>query len=352
MKQAIATIALLLLVAAADDPGPGLEPGLRRVPLSPGPGWPKYCGTASMAGTPTSHSPITAPTVTAMALAWRATLQRPPAAPPFLLPKTVDRRHQGRLEALDRITGEGVAVARFVGDGGTGSGVWTSPAVDVQNHKVFVTTGSGVDFFDGTGCSIIRLDLATLALEDMWKVDADYATWDADWGSSPTLFTDAAGRELVGAGHKDGRYYAFLRSDLASGPVWSAEVALQGEVPQEGGGTLSTAAFDGARLYVGGGSPPDSTDPDAHGSVVALDPANGTVLWRQAVPGAVIAPVSTVNGVVFAAGGNLVEALGAADGKVLWSYRTDSLLFGGIAIARDTIFVGDLSGKLYAFRIP
>jgi outer membrane protein assembly factor BamB len=259
---------------------------------------------------------------------------------------------QGRLEALDRFTGKEVAVARFVGDGGTGSGVWTSPAVDLQNQKVFVTTGSGADFFDGTGYSIIRLDLATLALEDLWKVDTDYATWDADWGSSPTLFTDASGRQLVGAGHKDGHYYAFLRSDLASGPVWSAEVAGQGEVPQQGDGTLSTAAFDGARLYVGGGNPPDVTDPEAHGSVVALDPANGTVLWRQAFPGPVIAPVSTVNGVVFAAGGNLVEALDAADGKVLWSYRTDSLIYGGIAIAADTVFVGDLAGKLYAFRIP
>src|SRR5437899_2524799 len=424
MKQAIATIALFLLVAAG-DPSSDFEPGLRRVAQSPGPGWPKYCGTESMTGTPTGHSPITAATVTAMALAWRTKLNGPIASAPSVLrnrlyigdwggfENEIDVRNghviaranlgqthapqcnpqtlgitssaaivnglvyvaggddafyaldantlkviwrkplgdnsasggyygwssptvagnrvlqgvasncdkpfvQGRLEALDRVTGEEVAVARFVGDGGTGSGVWTSPAVDLQNGKVFVTTGSGVDFFDGTGYSIIRLDLDTLALEDLWKVDTDYATWDADWGSSPTLFTDATGRELVGAGHKDGHYYAFLRSDLASGPVWSAEVALQGEVPQEGDGTLSTAAFDGTRLYLGGGNPPDSADPDAHGSVVALDPANGTVLWRQAFPGPVIAPVSTVNGVVFAAGGNLVEALDAADGKILW----------------------------------
>jgi len=128
-------------------------------------------------------------------------------------------------------------------------------------------------------------------------------------------------------------------------------VAVAGEVPQEGDGTLSTAAFDGKALYVGGGIPPDSTDPLVGGSVVAIDPASGKVLWRQDFPGTVIAPVSTVRGVVFAAGGDLVAALDAADGKVLWSYRTAAPLYGGVAIAGDTIFVGDLSGELYAFRI-
>jgi len=122
-------------------------------------------------------------------------------------------------------------------------------------------------------------------------------------------------------------------------------------VPQDGDGTLSTAAFDGTRLYVGGGTPPDLDDPYVHGTVVGIDPASGKILWRQGFPGPVIAPVSTVNGVVFAAGGNLIQALDGASGRVLWSYRTDSLVYGGIAIAGSTIFVGDVSGKLYAFRI-
>jgi outer membrane protein assembly factor BamB len=453
MKQLLAPLALLLLVAAVD---PDLEPR-RRAATSTVTAWPKYCGTASMSGMPTGRSPINAVSASALTLNWRTTLKGSIASSPSILhnrlyigdwsgtessidvrdgkvlatanlgqthaplclPETLgitssaaiengriylaggddafyaldagtlevvwrkklgdnsaeggyygwsspavaggvvlqgvasncdDPFVQGRLVALDPSTGNEVAVARFVGDGGTGSGVWTSPAVDVQNGKVFVTTGSGADFFDGTGYSIIRLDLATLKLEDLWKIDADYSVWDADWGSSPTLFTDASGRQLVGAGHKDGHYYAFLRSDLAAGPVWSAEIAGQGEIPQHGDGTLSTAAFDGTRLYVGGGTPPDA-DSETHGSVVAVDPSNGNVLWRQPFPGPVIAPVSTVNGVVFAAGGNLVEAIDAATGKVLWSYRTDADIYGGIAIAGDTIFVGDLSGTLYAFRV-
>jgi outer membrane protein assembly factor BamB len=258
----------------------------------------------------------------------------------------------GRLVALDLDRGLEAASADFIADGKVGNGVWTSPAIDLTSRKIFVTTASGLDYNDGLGYSIIRLNLDTFAIEDSWKLKLDPDNiWDADWGSSPTLFTDGAGRALVGAGHKDGHYYAFDRNNLAAGPVWMADVARTGEVPQDGDGTLSTAAFDGTRLYVGGGIPADNADPLAGGSVVAVDPNNGAILWRQTMPGTVIAPVSTVHGVVFAAGGNLVEAFDGTTGNVLWSYRTAAPIYGGIAIAGDTVYVGDLAGKLYAFRL-
>ena len=258
----------------------------------------------------------------------------------------------GRLIALDIDNGIEANSASFVDDGKVGNGVWTSPAIDLANRKVFVTTASGLDYSDGLGYSIVRLNLDTFAIEDSWKLKLDPANmWDADWGSSPTLFNDANGRLLVGAGHKDGHYYAFDRNNLAAGPVWSAPVARTGEVPQEGDGTLSTAAFDGTHIFVGGGIPPDSADPLVGGSVVALDPATGAVLWRQTMPGPVIAPVSTVRGVVFAVGGNLIEAFNGANGEVLWTYRTTAPIYGGVAISGDSIYVGDLAGKLYAFRL-
>jgi outer membrane protein assembly factor BamB len=256
----------------------------------------------------------------------------------------------GRLVALDRDTGDEVSSADFTFGGAVGNGVWTSPAVDEQNRKIFITTASGVDYSDGLGFSIVRLNLDAMSPEDSWKVDIGEMMWDADWGSSPTLFEDRNGRMLVGAGHKDGHYYAFSRDNLSAGPVWSAVIARSGEVPQTGDGVLSTAAFDGARLYVGGGKPLDS-DRAVNGSVVAIDPATGDILWRHAFPGPVIAPISTVNDVVFAAGGNVVAALDARTGETLWSSRTVASIFGGIAISGDAVFVGDLTGTLYAFRL-
>src|SRR5206468_2766722 len=138
-----------------------------------------------------------------------------------------------------------------------------------------------------------RLDLKTFAIEDRWKRPNDTGPyWDSDWGSSPTLFVDASGRELVGAGQKDGGYYAFDRNDLARGPVWVAPIAIAGKNSRHGEGTPSTAAFDGKTLYIGGGIPPKTNDPSAFGAVTAVSPGDGKIHWRHTFEGPVIAPVS------------------------------------------------------------
>ena len=258
----------------------------------------------------------------------------------------------GRLVALDPVSGDTIHDEFLVQPewpyDSTGSGVWTSPAVDLGRGEVFVTTGSALDVHDGHSYSIVRLSLQGLRAVDDWKIDTD-GTEDADWGSSPTLFRDRTGRALVGAGQKDGHYYAFNRDDLAAGPVWRTVLATGGACPLCGDGTLSTAAFDGQRLYVGGGKRVGET---SLGSVVALDPANGDILWHHPLDSPVIAPVSYSNGVVFTTAGKHAIALDAATGSLLWDFRTKALCVGGIAITDQGIFFGDFSGTLYAFAIP
>src|SRR4051794_30968766 len=259
---------------------------------------------------------------------------------------------RGAIVALDPATGVELESSYFVPEDRVGGGVWTSPAVDTQHGDIFVTTGSAKSFDDGDSFSMVRINLDTFEIEDRWKLPNDSGEyWDGDWGSSPTLFNDAKGRQLVGAGQKDGGYYAFDRNNLAAGPVWIAPIAVRGDVPQQGQGTLSTAAFDGKTLYVGGGIPPESTDPDVVGAVSAVDPGTGKILWRHTFNGPVIAPVSFANGVVFAAGGKTVAALDAATGSVLWSFDMKAWGFGGVVIARGRIYVGDLFGNIYAFGV-
>jgi outer membrane protein assembly factor BamB len=260
----------------------------------------------------------------------------------------------GRVDAMDTVSGAVVASAdlsRTSDPTHYGSGVWTSPAVDLGARKVFVTTASAYHYDDAFAYSIVRLTFGDLAIEDAWKLSPDdfALAMDADWGSSPTLFVDSSARALVGAGQKNGYYYAFLRDGLSGGPVWKTQVAVPGECPQCAEGSISTAAFDGTRLYVGGGYPVDFSSP---GAVTALDPATGAVLWRAAMGGPVLAPISWANGVVFAAGGKACVALDAVTGAVLWTTNADGLLYGGVSISRGRIFFGDVAGNLYAYEIP
>lgn len=263
----------------------------------------------------------------------------------------------GRVVGMDLASGAIVAAAdlsqtsdpaRF------GAGVWSSPAIDAVERTIFVTTASAYGYDDGLAYSIVRLSLDELTIEDSWKIPIDdyNAVPDADWGSSPTLFHDGAGRLLVGASQKDGRYYAFERARLAGGPVWATTIATGGDCPSCGDGSISTAAFDGTRLYVGGGKVPVGSI-QARGSVAALDPATGEPVWRfSQLHGPVLAPVSLANGVVFATGGTWCIALDAATGALLWKTDTGFLLYGGVAISDGRIFFGDSAGNLYAYAVP
>ncbi len=257
----------------------------------------------------------------------------------------------GKIVALDPQSGALLGEADFSTPGELGGGEWTSPAVDLMNGSIFVTTASAGDYSVLHAYSILRISLDDLSIQDAWKLQP-VTVEDADWGSSPTLFTDGSGELRVGAGQKDGFYYCFARNHLAPGPVWKTEIAQGGPCPQCAQGTLSTAAFDGTRLYVGGGQPPGNPPAGVKGSVAALDPGNGQILWRfSGFNGPVIAPVSTANGVVFAAGGTIAVGLDAATGDVLWSFTTANICFGGIAIADGRLFFGDLAGNLYAVGV-
>lgn len=260
----------------------------------------------------------------------------------------------GGVDALDAATGAiqaSVNLSETTNPADFGAGVWSSPAIDVAAGAVFVTTASASHYGDGLSYSVCRLSLGHVSVEDHWKIPiSDYdLTPDPDWGSSPTLFEDASGRALIGAGQKNGYYYTFLRDALSSGPVWKTKIANSGQCPQCGNGTISTAAFDGKRLYAGSGDPPDYS---SNGAVTALDPATGAIEWVAKLPGVVLAPISYANGVLFASAGTSVYALDAETGAVLWNVDLPANLYGGIAISNGRIFFGDLAGNLYAYGVP
>ena len=112
--------------------------------------------------------------------------------------------------------------------------------------------------------------------------------------------------------------------------VWRNKVSTGGDM----GGVLYGLASDGARVYVPV-SDVDLPAPGHAGSLVALDPASGKVLWRRAGPeprcgwetesctAAQIAALSVLPGAVF--GGfndGWLRAFSTQDGSLLFEFDT------------------------------
>ena len=94
------------------------------------------------------------------------------------------------------------------------------------------------------------------------------------------------------------------------GRVWSQNVTPENEKSKEGfGGGL---ALDGGRLYAATG----------FGTVVALDPGNGAVVWTKRIGEPVrSAPTAAGGKIYFVSAGNMLYALNADDGQQLWTSR-------------------------------
>jgi polyvinyl alcohol dehydrogenase (cytochrome) len=228
-------------------------------------------------------------------------------------------------------------------EGQVGESIWTTPAIDPENNTVWLSTGNenppGYPIYAN---AIIGLNATTLNVSGSWQVP-DVAGQDSDFGSTPTLFDTAAGTPMVVATDKNGVAYALNRSNVSRsgswGPAWELST----------GGGFSGAAFDGSTLYLAGG-----------GSVYAVDPANGSVLWTAGMDGggSITGSLSWANGVVYAGGGSEVEAIDAANGTVLWNATlpsgqqtvTEPVVANGILLVASGNY-GD-QGYLTAYGLP
>ena len=191
---------------------------------------------------------------------------------------------------------------------------------------------------------------------------------DYDFGSAPneiTYQTSGGPRTIIGAGQKSGIYYA-LDPDLGT-VLWSTQVGPGSAL----GGMEWGSASDGERIYVAIANfygLPNNAGGSA-GSWAALDPATGAILWQVADPnGAMdLGPLAVSNGIVYAssmsgaAGAPTMLALDAADGRMLWTFAAGASVNCGATIAGGTVFWGSgyahipLPGftgnnKFYAFR--
>ena len=258
---------------------------------------------------------------------------------------------RGAVARIDPSHPEQPLVSYLMDPDETGAGVWTTPAADPATNTIFLNTGNGDVQDVSTGNwpeAMLALDADTLEVKAWFLLPADESDSDLDWGSSPTLFTPPGEVPMVAASGKDGVLYALRQEDLSL--VWKTEIAVGCADPQAGCGSVSTAAFDGTILYVGGGVRESAGD--FNGSLYAIHPADGSILWQRDLDGTVIAPVTVANGMVFASTTLGLEIFHAGTGQLLWRDGTGGALYSQPVVVNGTVFTTYISGEAVAWAIP
>jgi outer membrane protein assembly factor BamB len=258
---------------------------------------------------------------------------------------------QGELLRVNLATHRIENVWKGVPDGQVGATIWTTPVVDPATGTVFVTTGTRVSATQTYAEAMIAFDATTLAVKSFWSIPVDDPIVDADFGTGPTLFTDSSGRKLVSAVDKNGILYAFLRDDVGAGPVWQRRIAVGGAAPEEGDGSVSTGFFDGRRLFYAGGKT-TIAGKDYEGSIRALDPATGDVLWARGLPALVFGELTGTDGMVVVPARNGLYVVDAATGAVLYANDPRAMLYAGATLADGRLFIGDTNGVVHAYTFP
>jgi polyvinyl alcohol dehydrogenase (cytochrome) len=266
---------------------------------------------------------------------------------------------RGGVVQVDQHTGKKTHTYFAVPAGKIGPSVWSSMAGD--GTSVWVTTGnpdpSATQVFDAF--SIVRLSATTLAKQEKWTVPTPIAD-DLDFGSSPTLFTATIGgtsTALIGACNKNGIFYTWKRLSLASGPVWQQQVGASGGTGN--GACITSAAYDGpdSTLFIAGNQTTIGVNA-VQGSVRALNPATGAILWEQ--PLTCLPDGSpTLNATTHVLAVPLYGCLGtdkpgvslfnAQTGNPLRTITTAGKVFAQPVFANGKLFVADESGVLTVY---
>jgi outer membrane protein assembly factor BamB len=266
---------------------------------------------------------------------------------------------QGKMFQLNASNGAVQHTFNVVPNGCTGGGVWGSPTIDENAGTVLFATGNSGNCSSSQNdhsFALVELRTSDLTVVSIYQLPANQRPGDSDFGSTPTLFTNSSGSiSMVGVANKNGKYYAFNRSNIAAGPVWTKQVANGGDCPQCANGSISPSAWDGTSLYVGGGNTTIAGQ-SCMGGVRKLNPDNGSFLWEHCMhAGPVLGSVTaTSSGVVAASQGPVVIVMNASTGVTvarLSDNKPGSLLYAGPTISNGIVFVGNLDGNLYAYSI-
>jgi len=250
---------------------------------------------------------------------------------------------QAGLISYSQSSGKRRAMFRSLPKPMIGASIWSSAAVDSQNF-VYVSTGNAVRPHrePGYSDSIVKLSRYKLTPVRSFQVPQSEVVGDGDFGASPVIFGP-----FVGACDKNGIFYALRRSDMTV--AWERRVGAP--APHHGISNCSAGAiYDGHVLYAA--TPRHVINGKAFpGSVQALDPATGALIWQTGLPNGVIGTPTMDAGGVIAVGTydftnvpNAVYLLNASDGTILRTLNRGSQDFAQSVFAEGRIFTANGNG--------
>ena len=280
---------------------------------------------------------------------------------------------RGKIMALNRFNGKLVWKAYTIPEppapvrknavgvqlwGPSGATIWSSPALDPERNRMYVTTGDNYsDPASLTSDAVVALDLRTgevlwskqFTAGDAWNVACETEDDtncpeargpDLDFASSPIVRILPDGRRIILAGQKSGVMHA-IDPDRNGEILWQERVGKGGLL----GGIQWGSAADAKQVYVAlsdvvrktienaDGGLTRVLDGSVGGGMFALDIESGERKWHVPAVGcgnrpqcspAQSAAVSALPGVVFSGSvdGHL-RGYATDSGQVVWDYNAD-----------------------------
>lgn len=265
---------------------------------------------------------------------------------------------QGKVVQLNAVNGQILHVFYTVPTGCSGGGVWGSSAVNASTGILYIATG---DLGHCTQAepyvsAVLAFNTVDLSLVASWQVQNLTLQQNFDFGTTPMLFDATIGgtlHHMLGIGNKRGIYYALDQSNISAGPLWKLRYAQPGGDPTRDSGSISSSAWDGKHIYIAG-SAATVNGVTCAGSMRAVTPATGAILWQVCLNSTVLGAITSVPGLVIFGSGDSMYVLDAQTGKTLYTYQDMTVgtgFWGAASISNGVIYDGNQDGNLYAFGL-